>query len=145
MSRVKLQETVTCGRYPTLESAEESKVRRIGWSDASVTCWLWNPCTPAMLRNTWWQQLRGHLATWKEIIMSQGHREECCLSTQSLGCCNVVGDTSITGATPPPWGPALSWVKADTHPPWAMSCETHYQAWPHEIHFTFLSFATYEI
>ena len=29
MSRVKLQETVTCGRYLTLEKAEESKVEEL--------------------------------------------------------------------------------------------------------------------
>ena len=63
---------MTCGRHPTLERAEGFKVRRTGWSDASVTCWLWNPGTAQISLS---------------LFLT---------STQPQGCSNVIGAQPVT-------------------------------------------------
>ena len=53
-----------CGRHLTLERAEGFKVRRTGWSDASVTCWLWNPGTAQISLSLFLTLME----VWKKLI-----------------------------------------------------------------------------
>ena len=101
---------------------QEFKVRRTGWSDASVTCWLWNPCTPAMLRNTWWQQLRGHQILWKKSACPRGTGKNAVTPLSPWAVATLSGIHPSRGPhLLPGVMPSAEWKQTRTrHEPWAV-------------------------
>ena len=106
----------SCGRHLTFEKAEGFKVRRTGWSDASVTCWLWNPGTAQISPSLFLTNINGSLEEvdsnphgwlWGVQDFSGGST-----SIQPQGCSNVIRVLPVPHGwctSSPVSGPQVTW------------------------------------